>query len=128
MLEPKKHRKLFLPPISVRNKILNKYYVDVQNLGYIDAYIAYDTAMHYAYCKLNPHLQYESTNKDGSPRLNKDGSPKLRRMLTREHFQPFHDQFGFPIWVHKLDEEELNSHLTREEINQRRKAQHRPLV
>lgn len=120
MLEPKERRKVVLPPLWVREKILNKYYADVEKLGYIDAYVAYDTAMHYAYCQLNPHLKYEGKNKDGSP--------KLRKMLTTEHFQPRHDQFGIPLWVYKLNEEELNSHLTREEINRKRRAERRPLV
>jgi hypothetical protein len=120
MLEPKERKPVIPPPLWVREKILKKYYNDVQKIGYIDAYIAYDTAMHFAYCQLNPHLKYSGKNKDGTP--------KLRKLLTRQNFEPHHDQFGFPLWIYKLDEEELNSHLTREEINRKRKAERRPLV
>jgi len=120
MLNSQKRREIISPPLWVREKILTKYYSDVEKIGYVDAYIAYDTAMHFAYCQLNPHLKYSGKNKDGSP--------KLRKLLTREHFQPHNDQFGTPLWVYKLDEEELNSHLTREEINRKRRAERRPLV
>lgn len=128
MLKPNKRKPIVLPPLSVREKILQKYYEDVKNHGYIDAYIAYDSAMHRAYVKLNPHLRYAGLDKNGNPLLNKDGTPKLRKLLTRKDFEPHHDQFGFPLWIYKLDEEELNSHLTREEINEKRRAEHRPLV
>ena len=120
MLKPKPRKEVIQPPLWIREKILKKYYSDVEKLGYVDAYIAYDTAMHYAYCQLNPHLKYNGKNKDGSP--------KLRKMLTRESFEPTHDQFGTPLWIYKLDEEELNSDLTRQQINRKRKAQSRPLV
>jgi hypothetical protein len=120
MLEPKLRKEVIQPPLWIREKILKKYYLDVQKIGYIDAHIAYDTAMHHAYCQLNPHLKYNGKNKDGSP--------KLRKMLTRESFEPTHDQFGTPLWVHKLDEEELNSYMTRQEINAKRRAERRPLV
>lgn len=102
------------PPIVLRNRILEKYYSDLQQIGYTDAHIEYHNAMHLLYCKYNPHLKYTSNG-------------KLIPLLTREKFNSKSklDKFGTPLWVYDLDEEELNSHLTYEEILQQRRLNKR---
>lgn len=101
---------IYIPPLVLRDRILERYYSNVLANGYTDAYIEYHNSMHILYCKYNPHLKY-TRNK------------KLIPMLTREKFQSKYklDQFGTPLWVYDLTEEELDSHLTYEEILAQRK-------
>lgn len=101
---------IHLPPNVLRNRILEKYYSDIEKIGYTDAHIEYHNSMHLLYCKYNPHLKY-SRNGKLIPLLNKERFNSKSKL----------DKFGTPLWVYDLDEEELNSHLTYEEILEQRK-------
>ena len=109
MLESRTHH----PPLVLRQRILDKYYADLQEMDYVDAYCLYSNAMHLLYCRYNPHLKY--SGKDSN------GKPKLRQPMTRDRFTPTTDRFGFPLWIYDLTEEELDSHLTYPEILRQRK-------
>ena len=96
---------IYTPPLVLRNRILEKYYSNVLSYGYLDAYVEYHNSMHILYCKYNPHLKHTKNH-------------KLIPLLTREKLESKFklDKFGTPLWVYDLTEQELDSHLSYEEI------------
>lgn len=88
-----KKKKVIHPSIAIRRRILDKYYNDLNTMDHVDAFIAYDEAMHKLYTQLNPHLKYRVQ----TPEQKKKNIKVLRIPLTREFFQPTHDRFGFPL-------------------------------
>lgn len=69
------------PPLVLRERVLEKYYNDLKIMDHVDAYIAYDAAMHRLYVKHNPWL---ARNKYGKP----------RRMKTRRDFGSSEQDFN----------------------------------
>lgn len=110
-----------IPPLSVRRQILDQYYNNLEIMDRIDAYVAYNTSMHFLYCKHNPHLKYQGLDRNGRPILDKDGNPKLRRLLTREDFIVRNDKFGFPLWVNDLSPELFERWASGEDVPRPRK-------
>jgi hypothetical protein len=109
------------PSLSARNKILDQYYKNLEVMDRIDAYVSYNTSMHFLYCKDNPHLKYQGYDKKGRHILDKDGNPKLRRLLTREDFIVRNDRFGFPLWVNDLSPELFERWAAGEDVPRPRK-------
>jgi hypothetical protein len=64
------------PPLVLRERILNKYNEDLNNLDHIDAYISYTISMHKIYVKYNPWLARNKYGKPWRPKTRKDFSPK----------------------------------------------------
>lgn len=87
------YKKVIHPSIAIRRRILEKYYNDLKTMDYVDAYVAYDEAMHDLYTRINPHLKY----KVQTPEEKRKKIRRLRTPLTRSSFIPTHDRFGFPL-------------------------------
>jgi hypothetical protein len=90
--------KVVHPPIERRQKILDQYYLNLDNMDHIDAHVAYEHAMHRLYVIYNPWL---ATTPDGRP----------RRTRTRKDFLPKTDKFGVPLELLKMTEQEIEDYV-----------------
>lgn len=72
----KQNKEVNHPPLVLRERILEKYYNDLNVMDHIDAHIAYEISMHKLYVKHNPWLARNKYGKPWRPRTRKDFSPK----------------------------------------------------
>ena len=72
----KQNKTINHPQLVLRERVLEKYYNDLNKMDHIDALIAYEIAMHKLYVKLNPWLAKNKYGKPWKPRTRKDFAPK----------------------------------------------------